>query len=122
MQYTSFVVAPHPLPGRRLQGNGWGACHAFFKKSQFERLLRNHLFQLTAKVFDLVNHGRIRCVPSQPSLVSLHEVFRPFVIDAFTPLGIMLCMTLLGSGWHSSAMLSSPRNPSKMILIFSSDE
>ena len=102
-----------------------GGLSCFFEKSQFERLFRNHLFQitgLTAKVFDLVNHGRIHSVPSQPSLASLHEVFRPFVIDAFTPLGIMLCMTLLGSGRHSSAMLSSPRNPSKMILIFSSDE
>tara|TARA_R110000751_G_C13655309_1_gene468526 strand:- start:3 stop:254 length:252 start_codon:yes stop_codon:yes gene_type:complete len=54
-------------------------------KTQLKRLLRNHLFQitgLTAKVFDFVSRGRTRCVPSQPSLASLHEVLRPFVVDA----------------------------------------
>ena len=44
MQDTSFVVAPI-------------ACHAFFEKTQFERLLRNDLFQITglaAQFLDLV--------------------------------------------------------------------
>ena len=83
------------------------------------------------------------CIASQPLLACFHEVLRPFVVnalrDTLPPLGIMLCMTLPGNGRHSSAFdhcpwtivlgpmadkvsLSSPRRPSKTILISSSDQ
>ncbi len=77
---------------------GWRDLQITEKKAQFERLLGD----------------------------DLHEIHGPLVVNAlryaFTPLGIMLCMTLPSNGRHSSAMLSSPRKPSSTIRIFSSND
>jgi hypothetical protein len=62
-----------------------GACYAFFKQAQFERLLRYNFLQITrlaAEVFDFVSCGSPRCIASKPLLASFHEVLRPFVINA----------------------------------------
>ena len=61
---TSFVVAPI-------------ACHAFFEKTQFERLLGNHLLEVlcfAAQFLDLVSVRSARRVTRQPLLPGFHEV------------------------------------------------
>jgi hypothetical protein len=114
--YNSFVIAPI-------------AQHPFFKQPEFKRLLNHNLLQimgLTAKIHHFVSRGHTCSITRQSTLFCFHEVLRPFVVntlkDALTPLGIILCMTLPGSRRHSSALLSSPRSPSRTILIFSSDD
>ena len=60
MQDTSFVVAPI-------------ACHAFFEKTQFERLFRDNLFEilgLTAQFFDLIGVCSPRSVACQTLAVT----------------------------------------------------
>jgi hypothetical protein len=72
MRDISFVVAPT-------------VEHAFFKQSEFERLFRNNLLQITrhaAQVFDFISIGSTCRVPRQTPFSSLHEVLGPFVIDA----------------------------------------
>ena len=56
MQGTSFVVAPTVV-------------HAFFEQAEFERLLRNHLFEilcLATQFLHLVSICSTRNVHSQP--------------------------------------------------------
>ena len=84
MQDISFVVDPT-------------AEHAFFEKTQFERLLRDHLFEvlgLPAQFLHLVTVCGPRGVPSQTLLPGFHEVLRPLVINA---LGYPLSATQLGN-------------------------
>ena len=86
MQGTSFVVAPI-------------ACHAFFEKAEFKRLLCDDLFEifcLPTQFFDLICGRSPRCVTSEPLLPLLsasrtdgdpsavHEVLRPSVIQALS--------------------------------------
>jgi hypothetical protein len=72
MRDISFLVAPI-------------ACHAFFEQAELERLLRYNLLQITgftAQILYLVSRGSTRSVPRQTPFASLHEVLRPFVVNA----------------------------------------
>ena len=102
MLHTSFVVTPIPE-------------YAFFEKTQFECLLRNHFLEilcLAAQFLHLISVCSARCISGQPLLPGLHEVLGPLVIDT---LRYALTATQFGN-----AVL--PRKPSSTILIFSSDE
>ena len=91
------------------------ACHAFFKQTEFERLFSHNLLQImgfTAKILHFVGRGSAGCVASKTPLPSLHEVFRPFVVDA---LGNAFTATQLSDAVFAAQAV-------KTILIFSSDE
>lgn len=61
------------------------ACHAFFEKSQFERLFRDLLFEILrcpAQFLDLISVCSPRCVTRQPLLTGFNEVFGSLVVEA----------------------------------------
>ncbi len=48
-----------------------GACHAFFEQTEFERLFRHDLLQVTglfAQIFDFVSRGSTGRIASQSAL------------------------------------------------------
>ena len=59
--------------------------HAFFKQTEFKRLLGNDFLQssgLPAKILYLVTGRRPRRVTREPALPGLKELLRPDVIEA----------------------------------------
>jgi hypothetical protein len=83
-----ILGGPHPLPGRALQSNApRGADHAFFEKTQFQRLLGHDLLEIagfTTQVFDFVGRGRAGGIASQPPFPGFQEVLGSLVVN---PLG-----------------------------------
>src|SRR5260370_35765586 len=72
MRGTSFLVSPTP-------------DHAFFEKTQFERLLGDNFLQLsrlTAQILDLAARGRPRRIAGKPPLAGLQELLGPTVVKA----------------------------------------
>src|SRR5258708_39209949 len=64
--------------------------HAFFEKTQLERLLGHNLLQLsrlTTQILDLAARGRPRRTAGEPPLAGLKELLGPTVVKALrTPL------------------------------------
>src|ERR1700732_4961901 len=89
--------------------------HVFFEQTVFERQFSHDLFQcagLATQVLHLVRGCCAGRIAGEPLLPGLKEVFRPAVIQILDD----------PSRRHSSAMLSSPRRPSRTMRIFSSAE
>jgi|SRR5881394_2772358 len=89
--------------------------HAFFKQAVLQRRFGQRLLQLARlgpQRFDLVGRRLARRIAGEPALAGLQELLRPAVY--------MLCA--MPSLRQSSAILASPRNPSRTMRIFSSAE
>jgi hypothetical protein len=89
--------------------------HAFFEQTQFEGLLGDDLFQLQGlalEVFDLAGGCRSGRVAGQTPLAGFEELFRPAVV----------LLSAIPSRRQSSAIVTSPRKPSRTMRIFSSAE
>src|SRR5712672_2968843 len=59
--------------------------HAFFEKTQLERLLGHNLLQLsrlTTQILDLAARGRSRRIAGKPPLAGLQELLGPTVVKA----------------------------------------
>src|SRR6266446_2747556 len=59
--------------------------HAFFEKTQLERLLGNNFLQLsrlTTQILDLAARGRSRRIAGKPPLAGLQELLGPTVVKA----------------------------------------
>ena len=102
-----------PIPG-----------HAFYKQTEFEGLFSDDFFQLlglAAQILDFGAGRRTRCVTGEAAFAGFEELFRPAVVqalgDAFVDAKHRCAMTR-----QSSAMVASPRSPSRTMRIFSSAE
>src|SRR5688572_1298119 len=89
--------------------------HAFFERAVLERGFGQRLLELArlgSQPLDLVRSGLARGIAGEPLLAGLQELLGPAIIEVWA----------MPSLRHSSAMLSSPRSPSRTMRIFSSAE